>query len=85
MKQKPMTPHEHLRAALQEVLDSEDSEGWLLDHYVVVMGLQKIDSEGKVTSISWMTAPEDQADYITAGLLDSAVSMEEEVEAEDEG
>ena len=81
-----MTPHERLRAALQEVLDNEDSEGWLLDHYVVVMGLQKIDSEGRVTSISWMTAPEDQADYITAGLLDSAVGMEEaDTEVEDEG
>ena len=80
------TPHERLRAALQEVLDNEDSEGWLLDHYVVVMGLQKIDSEGRVTSISWMTAPEDQADYITAGLLDSAVGMEEaDTEVEDEG
>lgn len=81
-----MTPHERLRAALQEVLDNEDSEGWLLDHYVVVMGLQKIDSDGKVTSISWMTAPEDQADYITTGLLDSAVGMEEaDTEIEDEG
>ncbi len=80
-----MTANERLRVALQELLDVENSEGWLLDHYVVVMGVQKIDLDGKVTSASWLTAPEDQADYITAGLLDSAVGMEEEVEAEDEG
>ncbi len=80
-----MTAHERLRAALQAVLDAEDDDGgWLLDHYVVVMGVQKIDSNGKVSSSSCMTVPEDQADYVTAGLIDSAVSMQadatEEVE-----
>lgn len=71
-----MTAHERLRAALQEILDTEsDEEGWLLDHYVVVMGIQKIDSNGKVNSASCMTVPEDQADYVTTGLLDSAVDM----------
>lgn len=80
-----MTAHERLRAALQELLDAEgDEQGWLLDHYVVVMGIQKIDSNGKVSSSSCMTVPDDQADYITAGLLDSAVDMQanstEEVE-----
>ena len=71
-----MTPHEVFRAALQKLLDGENSEGWLLDHYVVVMGVQKIDSDGKVNSGSWMTSPEDQADYVTTGLLNSAVSMQ---------
>lgn len=80
-----MTAHERLRAALQAVLDAEDDDGgWLLDHYVVVMGVQKIDSNGKVSSSSCMTVPEDQADYVTAGLIDSAVDMQadatEEVE-----
>lgn len=81
-----MNANECLRAALQAVLDTENTEGWLLDHYVVVMGVQKIDSDGKVTSASWMTAPEDQADYVTMGLLDSAVGMEEATEEiEDDG
>lgn len=70
-----MTANECIRAALQALLDAETGDGWLLDHYVVVMGVQKIDSDGKVTSASWMTAPEDQADYITTGLLDSAAAM----------
>ena len=71
-----MTPHECLRAALQAVLDSEDGDGWLLNHYVVVMGVQKMDSNGKVNSACWMTYPEDQANYITTGLLDSAQSLQ---------
>lgn len=71
-----MTPHECLRVALQVILDSEDNEGWLLNHYVVVMGVQKIDSDGRLSSASWMTAPEDQADYITAGLIDSAAGIQ---------
>lgn len=78
-----MTANECLRAALQALLDNENDEGWLLDHYVVVMGVQKIDSDGRVSSASWMTAPEDQADYVTAGLLDSAANIQaatEEVE-----
>lgn len=81
-----MTANECLRAALQALLDAETSEGWLLDHYVVVMGVQKMDSDGKVSSSSWMTAPEDQADYVTMGLLDSAANMQAATEeVEDEG
>lgn len=71
-----MTAHERLRAALQALLDAEDDDGgWLLDHYVVVMGVQKIDPDGKVNSSSCMIVPEDQADYVTTGLIDSAVDM----------
>jgi hypothetical protein len=77
-----MTANERLRAALQAVLDAENSEGWLLDHYVVVMGVQKIDPDGKVTSASWLTAPEDQGDYVTMGLLDSAVGMQSDATEE---
>lgn len=86
MSEVGMTAHDFIRAALQALLDSDDCEGWLLDHYVVVMGLQKIDPDGKVNSVSWMTAPEDQADYVTSGLLDSAVGMleDDDEDAEDD-
>jgi hypothetical protein len=77
-----VTAHERFRAALQALLDGENGEGWLLDHYVVVMGVQKIDSDGKVDSGSWMTAPGDQADYVTMGLLNSAVSMQSDTSEE---
>lgn len=81
-----MTAHEQFRAALQTLIDAENSEGWLLDHYVVVMGVQKMNSDGKVNSGSWMTVPDDQADYVTMGLLNSAFSMQEDTadEVEDD-
>lgn len=79
-----MSAHERVRAALQALLDTEDNEGWLLNHYVVVMGVQKIDSDGKLKSTSWMTTPEDQADYITAGLLDAADDIQANAEIEDD-
>lgn len=79
------TAHERFRAALQALLDAEiEEEGWMLDHYVVVMGIQKIDPNGKVSSSSCMTVPDDQADYITAGLLDAGVDMHAEETGEDD-
>jgi hypothetical protein len=80
-----VTVEERLRIAVQAVLDTESGEGWILDHYVVVMGMQKIDSEGNVSSASWVTAPRDQADYVTAGLLDSATDMQADANEEIEG
>jgi hypothetical protein len=78
--------HENLRAAIQAFINAENTDGWLLNHYVVVIGVQKMDSAGKVNSGSWMTFPEDQAEYITAGLLDSAANMQSASEdIEDEG
>lgn len=79
-----MSNHEGVRAALQALLDTEDNEGWLLSHYVVVMGVQKIDSEGKLKTTSWMTAPDDQADYITTGLLEAADDIQANAEIEDD-
>lgn len=79
-----MTDHEGVRAALQALLDAEDNEGWLLNHYVVVMGVQKIDADGKLKATSWMTAPDDQADYITAGLLEAADDIQANAEIEDD-
>lgn len=79
-----MTNHEGVRAALQALLDSEDNEGWLLSHYVVVMGVQKIDSDGNLKTTSWMTAPADQADYITTGLLEAADDIQANAEIEDD-
>ena len=81
-----MTAHERLRAALLEVLDAENGDdGWLLDHYIVVMGVQRIDSNGKVSSSSCMTFPEDQAYYVTMGLLDSGFTMQADATEEVDG
>lgn len=67
-------PWAHLRAALQYVLDCE-GDGWQLNHYVVVMGLQKMDAVGTISNTSWVASPQDQADYITDGLISCAEDM----------
>jgi hypothetical protein len=67
-------PWANLRIALQYLLDCE-GDGFQLAHFVVALGLQKMDSTGTLTSTSWLAIPTEQADYITQGLLDSAEEM----------
>lgn len=73
--------NEKLRQVLQEILDA-DSEGWLLDHFVIVLGLQRITASGEVEHTAWVTGPRDQADYVTDGLLSAAVEMREGCDVE---
>ena len=77
-----MNRHDKLRAAIQAVLD--DEEGWLLTHYVVIMGCNKMTADGKVTSTAWMCSPDDQADYITQGLLAAADEMQANADIEED-
>jgi hypothetical protein len=67
-------PFERLRAALQYLLNSE-GDGWQLSHYVVVLGLQRMDAGGGVENTVWMTVPHEQPDYVTDGLVTAAEEM----------
>lgn len=67
-------PFDHLRTALQYLLDCE-GDGWQLNHYAIVLGLERMDSDGRVASTVWVTSPLDQADYVTDGLLSAAEDM----------
>jgi len=67
-------PWANLRVALQYLLDCE-GDGYQLVHYVVAVGLQRMDQTGAISSTSWLAIPSEQADYITQGLLDSAEEM----------
>ena len=79
-----MSAHDRLRAALQSLLDSDDPDGWLLTHYVIIMGCNKMTADGKVTNTAWMVAPDGQADYITQGLMAAADEMQANAEIEDD-
>lgn len=76
-------PYERLRGALQYLLNSE-GDGWTLSHYVVVMGLQRLDAEGSIQNTVWMTMPIEQADYVTDGLVTTAEEMRSHCDAEDD-
>lgn len=71
-----MNGQTRLREVLQQILDGE-ADGWILNHYLIVMGLQKIGPDGQVETTAWVTSPNDQADYVTDGLLAAAVDMRE--------
>lgn len=75
--------HATLRQVIQRILDGEQ-EGWQLTHYVLVVGVEQMDSAGAVASTAWVTAPEHQADYITDGLIYQAQTMRWEAEIDDD-
>jgi hypothetical protein len=69
-----MSVFDKLRDALQDVLD-DAGDGWQLAHYTIVLGLQQMNSDGHITSSTWMLQPIDQPGYVTEGLLSAADSM----------
>ena len=69
-----MTPVERLRNAIQKLLNQE-GDGWVLNEFVMALGLQKLNSEGDIESTAWVWAPADQPDWITDGLLRAASEL----------
>lgn len=76
-------PFDRLRTALQNLLDSE-GDGWQLSHYTVVLGLERMDSSGQLSSTTWMIVPHDQPDYITDGLVHAAEDMRANADIDDD-
>ena len=72
-----------IREAIQKWLNDE-GEGWNLTQFVVAMGLERIQSDGAIESIAWYHAPESQADWQTAGLLDEAAALHKSSESEED-
>jgi hypothetical protein len=76
-----MTPVDRLRNAIQKLLNQE-GDGWVLNEFVIALGLQKMNSEGEVESTAWVWAPADQPDWITDGLLRAASELREDADIE---
>jgi len=74
-----MTPIDRLRNAIQRLLNSE-GEGWVLDQFVIAMGLQRVTSDNEVESTAWVWAPAEQPDWITDGLLRTAAELREDAD-----
>lgn len=71
-----------LTKALQGLLDSE-GDGWMISHYVVVLGIEKV-GDAEIKSSVWLAAPHGQPDYVSDGLLAAGVEMRENAEIEDD-
>ena len=76
-----MNPVDRLRNAIQKLLNQE-GDGWVLNEFVLALGLQKMNSEGEVESTAWVWAPADQPDWITDGLLRAASELREDADIE---
>lgn len=64
--------YQRLSVAIQDVLDAE-GDGWTLSHYIVVMGIERMNSEGSVDSAAWIAKPAEQPEYVTDGLISSVI------------
>jgi hypothetical protein len=74
-----MTPVDRLRNAIQKLLNAE-GDGYVLNEFVLALGLQRIDSDGNIDSTAWVWAPAEQPDWITDGLLRAASELREDAD-----
>ena len=77
------TPVDRLRNAIQRLLNAE-GDGYVLNEFVLALGLQRMDSEGTVESTAWVWAPAEQPDWITDGLLNAAAELREDSDIDTE-
>lgn len=64
-----------VRAAVQAILDAAPDAGWHCAQFVVAMGLERVTPEGGIEAIPWVWSPPEQADWMTAGLLEAAAEL----------
>ena len=74
-----MTPVERLRNAIQKLLNA-DNEGWVVNEFVLALGLQRMNSDGQIESTAWVWAPKEQPDWMTDGLLRAAAELREDAD-----
>ena len=74
-----MTPVEVIRSAIQQLLNSE-GDGWVVNEFVLALGLQRMNSDGVIESVAWVWAPVEQPDWQTDGLLDAAIELRQDSE-----
>jgi len=74
-----VTPVERLRNAIQKLLNA-DNEGWVVNEFVLALGLQRMNSDGQIESTAWVWAPKEQPDWMTDGLLRAAAELREDAD-----
>lgn len=53
---------------IQKALNAQDP-GWHVNHYVCIVGAERVNSEGELESLNALFIADGQAPYITNGLL----------------
>lgn len=78
-------PMDRIRNAIQAIINDEGQcEGWALGQFVIVMGLERMLSDGRVEATSWYWTPPDQAEWMTIGLLESGLEIRACADIEDD-
>lgn len=72
---------DEVRAAIQTMLDHH-GDGWSVSHFVVAMGLERLDEDGHPVGSAWLYIPAGQPDWITDGLLIAAEQLRESSDIE---
>jgi hypothetical protein len=73
-----------IRDAIQRYLLDTAGDGWSVTQFVIVMGLEKINSDGALESTAWHWSPKDQPHWQTCGLLDYALDTLSSVTADED-
>lgn len=78
-------PIARIRDAIQAIINAEgEGEGWTLGQFVIVMGLERMLSDGRVEATSWYWNPPDQAEWMNIGLLEAGIEMRMCADIEDD-
>ena len=72
----------NIKTAIQAMLDAY-GDGWNVAQFVIVMGIERVNSDGRLESAPWLFTPRDQPEWMTDGLLDAANTLRAELEGED--
>ena len=84
MESAVSTLADRIRNAIQAVIEADEgAQGWTVAQYVIVMGLERILSDGSIEACSWYWHPADQADWMTAGLLEAGLELRAGADLED--
>lgn len=75
---------EALQVHVNEAGEWANNGGWLVAHYVAVVGLYRANEDGSVNTYQLVAAPLGQADYITDGLLFKAPGVLNDLRSDDD-
>lgn len=64
-----------ISTGVQEWLNENGGEGWYPVHYALIVGIQRINQDGSITTGTMFSAPVSQANYVTDGLLMKAEEL----------
>lgn len=73
----------NIKQAIQAMLDNY-GDGWNVAQYVIVLGIERVTSEGRLETAPWVFTPRDQPEWMSDGLLEAGCGLRAEAEIEED-